>query len=86
VEDVEGHKLQENDTVTLLKVTDMMVSGLPEEEVAFLRSMAGKAVVVSEVDDTSLEVSMIDEESGIIHFLRIEGSDVMRRNEQNQSC
>ena len=76
MKDIAGRKLLENDEVTLLHVTDAMVLGLPDEEVAILRSMAGKVVTVSEVDETSVEVMMTDTNSGMVHFLRITGTDV----------
>ncbi len=76
MKDITGRKLSENDEVELLHVTDAMVSGLPDDEVVFLRSMAGKVVTVIEVDDTSIEVMMTDTNSGMIHFLRIVGTDV----------
>ncbi|TLX17163.1 hypothetical protein [Rhizobium sp. MHM7A] len=74
--DVNGRKLSENDQVTLLHVTDEMVAGLPEDEASFLRSMSGQTVTVSEVEETSIEVMMTDRKSGMLHFLRILGSDV----------
>lgn len=74
--DISGRELHEDDRVTLLNVTDAMVSGLPENEVEFLRSMSGKTVVISEIDDTSVEVTTTDPSSGTIHFLRISGHDV----------
>lgn len=74
--DISGRELHENDQVTLLHVTETMVSGLPGNEVEFLRSMSGKTVVISAVDDTSVEVTMTDPGSGMIHFLRVSGEDV----------
>lgn len=75
---IADRKIRETDEVMLLHVTDTMVSGLPDDEVSFLRSMAGKIVTVSEVDETSIEVMMTDTNSGMIHFLRIAGTDVER--------
>jgi hypothetical protein len=69
-------EFSKNDVVTLLRVTEAMISGLPEEEAAFLRSLAGERVVVSAVYETDVEVTMTDRKSGIIHFLRVTGSDV----------
>lgn len=76
--DSAGQEIRERDPVTLLRVTDAMISGLPDEEAIFLRSMLGQRVPVSEVDDMGIEVTMTDTESGIIHFLRVGASDVTR--------
>lgn len=76
--DIAGNQLGVNDEVVLHALPENAISGLPEEEAAFLQNAAGRIVKVSEIDEHGVEITITDDASGIIHFLRVVGSDLLK--------